>query len=123
MISADEIRSVVSQYLDAVGDETAADVAELYADEATLEDPVGSERLVGRAAIEKFYGALDGARIKTELLALRVAGNSAAFHFRVITETREQTITIEPIDIMTFDDHGRITNMRAFWSQDDIEIG
>ena len=123
MASADDIRSTVSKYLDAVGSGTSADVAALYADDATLEDPVGTEPLVGREAIEKFYSALDGVQNKTELLSIRVAGNSAAFAFRVVTDTGEQTITIEPIDVMTFDDQARITSMRAFWSQDDISFG
>lgn len=33
------------------------------------------------------------------------------------TVTGEQTITIEPIDVMTFDDQVRITSMCAFWSR------
>lgn len=122
MASADDIRATVSKYLDAVGGGTSADVAALYADDATLEDPVGTEPKVGREAIEKFYAALDAVQNTTELLAVRVSGNTAAFHFRVVTVAGEQTITIEPIDVMTFDDQARITSMRAIWSPDDMTI-
>ncbi|WP_068268831.1 nuclear transport factor 2 family protein, partial [Aldersonia kunmingensis] len=101
---------------------TSADIAALYAEDATLEDPVGSEPVVGREAIEKFYSQLDAVQNQTELLTVRVAGNSAAFHFRVSTDTGDQTITIEPIDVMTFDDQARITSMRAYWSQNDIAL-
>ncbi|MBJ8344706.1 nuclear transport factor 2 family protein [Antrihabitans sp. YC2-6] len=123
MTAAQDIRSAVARYLDAVATGPAADIADLYADGATLEDPVGSAQIVDRAAIRDFYSALDNATVKTELLALRVAGNSAAFHFRVSTEMPGQTVTIEPIDVMTFDDQARITSMRAFWSPDDITLG
>ncbi|SLI41289.1 Steroid Delta-isomerase [Mycobacteroides abscessus subsp. abscessus] len=54
---------------------------------------------------------------------MRVAGDSAAFAFRVVTETGDQRITIDPIDVMTFDEQARITSMRAYWSPDDITMG
>lgn len=123
MASEDDIRTAVTAYLAAVGGGTSADVAALYADDATLEDPAGTEPKVGREAIEKFYAALDAVRNRTELLAVKVSGNTAAFHFRVVTETGDQTITIEPIDVMTFDDQARITSMRAVWSPTDIHVG
>ncbi|NED63375.1 steroid delta-isomerase, partial [Streptomyces sp. SID10244] len=39
MNPTDLIRSRVMQYLSAIGNGTAADVAALYAEDATLEDP------------------------------------------------------------------------------------
>ncbi|MGW0174098.1 nuclear transport factor 2 family protein [Rhodococcus sp. NPDC003322] len=122
MAFEDDIRSAVATYLDTVANGTSADIAALYAEGATLEDPVGSEPKVGREEIEKFYAALDAVRNRTELLAVKVAGNTAAFHFRVVTETGDQTITIEPIDVMTFDDRARITSMRAVWSPADMTM-
>ncbi|WP_063061469.1 nuclear transport factor 2 family protein [Nocardia sienata] len=123
MPEPEQIRAAVHRYLDAVATGTAADIAALYEENATLEDPVGSPSHTGRAAIEKFYGSLESARRSTELLSLRVSGDSAAFGFRVVTETGEQTITVEPIDVMTFDEFARITSMRAFWSAEDISFG
>ena len=81
---------------------------------------VGSEPRRGRAAIREFYSALGGARRSTELLTVRVAGDSAAFHFRVRIERGDRTFEIEPIDVMTFDGDQRITGMRAYWSGDDM---
>ncbi|MFW0787830.1 nuclear transport factor 2 family protein [Gordonia sp. CPCC 206044] len=122
MISPDVIRSRVTDYLSAVAGGRTADITALYARGATVEDPVGSEARQGLAAIEQFYGALQGADCDTELLRLRVAGDTAAFHFRVTTRTPDQTITVEPIDVMTFDDDGKITSMRAVWSPDDLTV-
>jgi steroid delta-isomerase len=119
---ATDIHATVVRYLDAVANGTSADIAALYAEDATLEDPVGTEPKTGREQIAAFYGALDGADIRTELLTVRVAGNTAAFHFRVVTDTGDQTITIEPIDVMTFDDQARITSMRAIWSPADMTV-
>ncbi|MGC4963102.1 nuclear transport factor 2 family protein [Gordonia sp. DT218] len=118
----DLIRSRVLQYLSAIGSGTAADIAALYADGATVEDPVGSDIRTGRTAIEEFYGPLSGADCDAELLTLRVSGHTAAFHFRVTTRTPDQVIVVEPIDIMTFDDDAQITSMRAVWAPDDLTI-
>lgn len=99
---------------------SSADIAALYAENATLEDPVGSEPRVGKAAITEFYGALEGGSQETELLTLRVSGSSAAFHFRVVTPVGDQVYEVEPIDVMTFDEDAKITSMRAFWSPADL---
>ncbi|MBF6140232.1 nuclear transport factor 2 family protein [Nocardia farcinica] len=123
MASADDIRAAVRRYLDTVATGTATEIAALYAEDATVEDPAGTPAHVGRAAIEKFYSALESTRRSTELLTVRVAGDSAAFAFRVVTETGDQRITIDPIDVMTFDEQARITSMRAYWSPDDITMG
>ncbi|RMI27997.1 nuclear transport factor 2 family protein [Nocardia stercoris] len=121
MPSPEQIRATVHRYLELVAEGTAAEIAALYAEDATVEDPVGSPVHQGRAAIEQFYSALEAVQNKTELFALRIGGeNEAAFSFRVVTETGDQTITIDPIDVMTFDENARITSMRAFWSPADI---
>lgn len=73
MASADDIRAAVRRYLDTVANGSAKDIAALYTDDATVEDPVGSPPHIGRAAIEKFYSALESVRVSTELHNVRVA--------------------------------------------------
>ena len=73
-------------------------------------------------AIRAFYSAIEGLRRETELLAVRVSGSAAAFHFRVRTHLPDQVVEVEPIDVMTFDDDARITSMRAFWSPSDLHV-
>lgn len=116
----ERIRAIVNAYLAAVASGRAADVAALYADDAVLEDPAGSEPRVGRAAITDFYKSIEATDNTTELLTLRISGANAAFHFRVTTKAGAQTYEIDPIDVMTFDRHGRITSMRAFWAPTDV---
>ncbi|EME15500.1 nuclear transport factor 2 family protein [Rhodococcus triatomae] len=117
---ATRIRDTVTRYLDAIASGGSADIVALYADDATVEDPAGTEPKTGRDQIAAFYAALDNVRNTTELLTVRVAGNVAAFHFRVVTETGDKTVTIDPIDVMTFDDQARITSMRAIWAPADV---
>ena len=53
-------------------------------------------------------------------MTLRVAGNEAAFQFRLTVTAGEHRMVIEPIDVMVFDDRGKITAMRAYWSAADV---
>ena len=119
-----DIPATVASYLARVADAASGtEIAALYAPHGTLEDPVGSPALKGTDEIAAFYDALAGLERQTELLALRVSGNEAAFSFRVVTGSGAEQVTIEPIDVMTFDDEGRITSMRAFWSPEDVRMG
>ncbi|MBF6451124.1 nuclear transport factor 2 family protein [Nocardia elegans] len=123
MVDAAQIRSAVERYVATVGSGTSAQIAALFSEHATLEDPVGSPPLVGREAIEKFYGAMDSVQTSTELHTVRVAGDSAAFAFRVVKKTADRVVVFEPIDVMTLDADARITSMRAFWSAGDVQAG
>ncbi|MFI6754124.1 nuclear transport factor 2 family protein [Rhodococcus coprophilus] len=115
----DRIRTTVTEYLRRIEASSAAGIADLYTDTATVADPVGSDVRKGREEILPLYAALESSRNKTELLTLKIAGNEAAFHFRVTSEVAGTEYVFEPIDVMTFDDDGRITSMRAFWSAPD----
>ncbi|GAA1165456.1 nuclear transport factor 2 family protein [Nocardioides aquiterrae] len=121
--SRERIREVVDRYVGLVASGTAAEIVDLYAEGATVEDPVGSDVLKTRESITAFYSALEGLEQRTRLLAVRIAGGEAAFHFEVQTVADGVTYTLAPFDVMTFDDDGRITSMRAYWGDDDMTIG
>ena len=121
--SREIILDTIQKYVDLVAGGHSADVVALYADGATVEDPVGSEVRTTRESIAEFYGALDGLEQSARLVHVRVAGNEAAFAFELVTTVGEETYTLAPIDVMTFDDAGLITSMRAFWSGEDMVVG
>ena len=98
----------------------ADDLVELYAEDATLEDPVGGEVHIGRKAIHGFYSAVNDVQRECELVSLRVAGNEAAFQFKLTVTAGEHRMVIEPIDVMVFDDRGKIAAMKAYWSAADV---
>ncbi|MDQ6523222.1 nuclear transport factor 2 family protein [Nocardioides sp. LHD-245] len=120
--SRETILETIQTYVDLVATGASADVVALYADGATVEDPVGSEVRTTREQIAEFYAALDGLEQTGRLLFARVAGNEAAFSFELVTKAGDQTYTLAPIDVMTFDDDGRITSMRAFWAGEDMVV-
>ena len=120
MPSAEQISTAVTEYVSRLSTGTSTSIADLFAEAATVEDPVGDQVRTGRDAIVAFFSSLDNMTTKAELLTVRVAGESAAFHMRVTTSAPSRTLTIEPIDVITVDDHGKITSLRAYWGPEDF---
>ena len=91
-----------------------------FAADATLEDPVGSEVRHGHDGIGDFYdmtAELTGGEAVMEGSGpIRVAGSEAAFPFTITTPAG----VLPVIDVMTFDDDGQITSMRAYWDLADM---
>lgn len=121
--SPERIREVIDQYVALVGSGTAEQIAALYAEEATVEDPVGTEVRTGHEQIREFYRGLEGLEQTTRLLTARIAGGRAAFHFEIVTAAGGKTYTLSPIDVMTFDDDGLVTSMCAYWTDTDMVVG
>lgn len=114
---ADTIRATVDRYLNAFGG-PKADFLANFAPDAWIEDPVGTPRLEGHDAIGGFYDQTTSLAESISLrptVPLRIAGGEAAFSFQARPVMGGTTFSIDIIDVMTFDDEGRITTMRAFW--------
>ena len=113
------ITDTVNRYIALLAGGDVDELVSLYADDATVEDPVGGEVHIGSQAIKGFYSALGGLHREAELVSLRVAGNEAAFHFRLTVTAGDHKMRIEPIDVMVFDHRGKVSAMKAYWSAAD----
>jgi steroid delta-isomerase len=120
--SNERIREVIEAYVDRVAKGTTDEVLALYADGATVEDPVGTEVHSTPESIREFYSGLEGLEQEGRVLTARIAGGQAAFLFELATKAGDKTYTLSPIDVMTFDDDGLITSMRAFWGKEDMAV-
>jgi steroid Delta-isomerase len=120
MPSAEDIADTVNRYIGLIAKGSADGLVELYADDATVEDPVGGEVHIGRQAIHGFYSAVDKLERECELVSLRIAGNEAAFQFRLTITAGDGRMVIEPIDVMVFDHDGKVAAMKAYWSAKDV---
>ena len=115
---ATTIRSVVDAYTEAfkAGDKDA--YVALFAPDATVEDPVGSPTHKGHDAIGDFFTQMSTMADSIELCVtgpVRVAAGECAFPMQARPTMGGTTMCIDIIDVMTFDDDGKITTMRAFW--------
>jgi len=119
MVDADHIRAVYARYPAMVSKGDVDGVVALYAEDATIEDPIGSEPRRGRDAIREFYTASAGSVTIRCTGPVRVAGCEAATPMVVLLgpDGPDQR-ALDVISHMRFDDDGRIASMRAFWSFD-----
>lgn len=128
-----EMQDAVQAYFDLFSAQDAQGIADLYADDATVTDPVGTPPKNGKDEILAFYtmAVKNGAELKQNG-PTRIAGNCAAFAFTVsvgdMTHVDKAVdvdlptggMTIDVIDTFQFNDEGKVTEMRAFWGPSNI---
>ena len=111
METSDKI-AAVNKYVEAFDKQDMAIIRELYAEDAVVEDPVGTDPHVGIEAVCGFY---EGALASGAKLALtgtpRCAGNAVAFPFQV----QMPGMAIEIIDVFEFNEAGKVISMKAYW--------
>ena len=130
-----QMQDAVKAYIKLFNDQDAQGIVDLYADDATVTDPVGTPPKEGKEAILAFYTMAVKNGAKLELVGpTRIAGNSAAFPFRctvggmthvdadvaVEVELPKGGMTIDIIDTFAFNDEGKVTEMKAYWGPPNI---
>jgi len=109
-------------YLNALVDDDVDTIVSLYASDATVEDPVGSEVLVGEEAIRGFYtGAVGGIAAAQLSGPPRLAGNEIAFPFTLVAGAPGRQIEMNIIDVFVVNDEGKVSSMRAFWGAENMK--
>ncbi|NLG47611.1 nuclear transport factor 2 family protein [Gordonia sp. (in: high G+C Gram-positive bacteria)] len=119
---SDKIAATVQAYIDGLNNGTADDLADLFADGATVEDPIGAPIRGTRAELVEFYGIITSLDSRDATLKwTKIAGDTAVFEFTLVTGTGGMSFEITPVDIMVFNDEGKIVSMRAVWDQSDLK--
>ena len=123
MPDAEQIRAIVQRYTEvfSAGDKEA--YVGLFAEGATLEDPVGGEVHQGIEAIRAFWDMTREMTPTIELVItgpVRVAGAEAAFPGEARPSLGDTPMAVPVIDTLAFDDDGKITALRAFWDFADL---
>lgn len=119
---AEKIDAVVDSYIEYLTTGTAEQIADLYAANATVEDPIGADIRDTREQLIEFYSIITGMDERTATLKWKkVAGYTAVFEFTLVTGTAGMRFEITPVDIMVFDADGKISTMRAVWQQSDLK--
>lgn len=124
MPSEQVMKAAMQSYIDCFNHQDPEAIAALYSDDATVEDPVGSPLKNGKAEVLAFYkmAVATGAKLKLAAPIRASHGNSAAMAFDVQLNMPTGEAIIQVIDVMTFNEDGKFTSMRAFWGKSDMVL-
>ncbi|MHC3002933.1 nuclear transport factor 2 family protein [Gordonia metallireducens] len=118
---AEKIDAAVDAYVELLNNGTAEQIADLYAPDATVEDPIGADIRNTREQLVEFYSVITGMDERTATLKWKkVAGDTAVFEFTLVTKTSGLAFEITPVDIMVFNADGKVSSMRAVWRPEDL---
>lgn len=119
----DRLVAVVDRYLERMSAGDKEGWLALFADDASVEDPVGTHPHRGRAAIADFWDLVQGLADEVRVVRtgpVRVAGGEAAFPLQARSTIGDTTMVVDIIDLFRFDDEGRIVDLRAYWDPTDL---
>lgn len=121
MPNEENMKATLQAYIDAFKAGDAEKLISLFAEDATIEDPVGSDLVRGKDAIANMYR--QGVQVVTDIaLSAPIRGshsNAAAMAFDFEMNLDGVIIRTSAIDVMEFDDAGKIITMRAYWGPSD----
>lgn len=116
------MKAALLAYVDGINRGDADAVIGLFAENAVIEDPVGTPPKRGREIVDWFHQAV---AMKASLVPVAPPrgshGNAAALAFVVTTEWEGQITSIHSLDVCTFDGRGRIVELKGYWGPDDVE--
>jgi len=116
-----KMEAAVHAYVAAFEAGSADQVAALYSQDATVEDPIGSPMHHGREAVRAFYAESMKTGAKLELLGpVRIAGDYACFPFAVNLNYDGGPKRIDVIDTFRFNEDNEVVEMRAFWGPNNM---
>ena len=119
-----EMKAAVQAYVDRFNAKDADGIMDLFADNAVIEDPVGSP-LKSRREFAEFVrqGVEFGASLSLSAPIRGSHGNYAAMVFTVTFTQNGKRITTNSADVMEFDEAGKILSMKGFWGPEDMTVG
>jgi steroid Delta-isomerase len=124
MQTADELRTTIATYVEAVNRRDPSAIAELFAEDGVQADPASNPANVGRAAIAEFFADGVAASDSWTFTAKTVhtCAPNVAIDFEIRVETGGSTVTINGIEVFTADADGLFTSVYAYWDDADLTL-
>ncbi|MFC9979199.1 nuclear transport factor 2 family protein [Gordonia sp. NPDC127522] len=117
MATPEILRAAMHSYLDAVNSGGGKAVLELFAENGTVEDPVGSPPVLAR---DFFATPFEEVHVQlVSPVSTSLDCSAAAMAFTLVATIEGEQLRINVVDVMQFDEAGLITSMRAHWGPSD----
>lgn len=115
------MRDIVKQYIAALNAHDLEAIAQIYDQNAIVEDPVGSEPHRGLGEIIELYTLAFFQNVSAELAEeVRIASNFAAFSYSVSLRPEGRAFKLNVIDTFEFNDAGKVAAMKAYWGPENL---
>lgn len=120
-VTLESAAALCDAYLQGLVSGDLESVVSLFASDATVEDPVGSEIKQGEDELRAFYQiACDSVTAAERIGPPRIAGQDIAFAFTITVGVAPDAMCIDIIDVFTCDEAGKVCGMRAYWGPDNM---
>jgi steroid delta-isomerase len=125
VLTSNELRSRIADYVDAVNSRDPLAVAALFSEDAVHADPVSNPPNLGRAAIATFFENGIAASDAWTFTAkdAHTCADHVAIDFEIAVETGGSLMTIAGIEVFVADDDGLFTSVHAYWDDADVSFG
>jgi steroid delta-isomerase len=115
-----EIRGAMERYIKYMCESDIDGIMSLFSDNPSVEDPVGGTYLEGVEAVRAFYAG-SAPMLQVEITgSIRVAGVECAMPMLAELTLGGDKKYIDVIDVMKFDEAGKVVSMRAYWDPADM---
>ena len=120
MLHWKQARATVESYVEGWRSSNREAWLSLFADDAVLVDPAGSPPIEGKEAIAGFWDKTHslGMKLNPQVSRIVVCGAEAMLVFRMTATAPDGSVmSLDVCDLFSFDEQGRIRQLRAFWDK------
>lgn len=116
-VPPEQIRAAMESYVTFLNAGDAASIMTLYGENPNVQDPIGSKPIIGREAVQAFYQRAAPGLKGHVRLAGRVVVTGLEGAMPMLAELGSPSNRVlDVVDVMTFDEKGKIIAMRAYVS-------
>jgi steroid delta-isomerase len=114
-------------YIDIINGKQPEGAQSLFADNFTLEDPIGTKLWSIIKEYPTDFMEEEGVKftpLRAELVSpvSTTYSNQAAMAFKLYMNVGGQEISIDIVDVMTFDEAGKIVAVQAYWGRANVTV-